>query len=167
MLADADEPEQEVDVWWGGYSPWAMLPNFVVCGVLTIAACLGVYAWADDWGLSDDMARYLLYAVASLLVGSQVLHCGYRTTVLTYRLTTHRLFCGLGLLRAAAPPIAVADIRSVRVQQTALERRLGVGRLRIHTGKKDMVLFGVWDTERIAALIERLVETRTRASDVR
>src|SRR5690349_7852196 len=29
------EPTQEVDLWWGSYSGWTMLPSFAVCIVLT------------------------------------------------------------------------------------------------------------------------------------
>jgi hypothetical protein len=131
MTSASRVPDEEVDVWWGGYSGWAMLPSFLVCGLLTLAALSGAYLLWSDYGQHPAVVRFEFYVVAGLLWLVQLLRWAHPVVGLTYRLTTRRLFCGEGFLYPRLAPVELADIGAVLVEQTSVERWLGIGRVRV------------------------------------
>jgi hypothetical protein len=156
---DRDE-NQEVDVWWGAYAGRTMAPSFVLCGLATVALlAAAAYLWTA-YDLPPLQVRYTAYGLIAALWLVQLLLWGYRTVSLTYRLTTHRLLRDHGFVRPAAGELPLACITTVRVERTALERLLGVGRIVIvsqHNGEP-LVLDGVRQPDHIAVRIRRCVE---------
>jgi hypothetical protein len=152
------EPEGEVELWWGGYSGWTMVPDFAVCTFLT-AVMIGVacYLYSEE-NVPGYRARYIVYGLAFAIWFMQVYRWARRTAVLNYRLTTRRLFhCrGLGVERVSA--IALPDVVRVGVVQTHVQRHIGVGLVRVETAKETIDLAGVREPHRVAALIERQVK---------
>ncbi len=158
------EPADESDIWWGSYSSRKMLPSLIVCLVLTAGLVIGSWLLGQEYHLGAAVMRHQFYGPASLLWSIQLLLWGYRVLGLHYRLTTRRLFCGQGFSK---PPAALelTDVREVQMRQKALECRLGVGQVCVtDKSSQRMVLRGVYDPERVAALIERAVERARRAS---
>lgn len=152
------EPEAEVELWWGGYSGWAMVPDFAVCAFLTAAMISVAWYLYSEEGVPGDRARYIVYGLAAAIWFMQLYRWVRRLATLNYRLTTRRLFhCrGLGVDRVAA--LALADVVRVKVAQTHLQRHLGVGQVRVETACEAIELTGVRESHRIAALIERQVK---------
>jgi membrane protein YdbS with pleckstrin-like domain len=152
------EPEAEVELWWGGYSGWTMVPDFAVCAFLTAAMISGAWYLHREEDVPADRARYLVYGLAAAIWFMQLYRWARRTATLNYRLTTRRLFqCrGLGVNRVQV--FALTDITHVKVEQTHLQRHLGVGRVQVATPAATMELTGVREPHRIAALIERQVK---------
>jgi uncharacterized membrane protein YdbT with pleckstrin-like domain len=152
------EPETEVELWWGGYSGWTMLPDFAVCAFLTAALISAAWYLYSEENVPGDRARYTVYALAAAVWFMQIYRWARRMATLNYRLTTRRLYhCrGLGVDRVAI--IALSDVSRVQVVQTHLQRHLGVGQVRIETTNEAIELSGVREPHRIAALIERQVK---------
>jgi hypothetical protein len=156
-------PPDEVEVWWGGYSGWAMLPSFLVCVVLT-----GLIGWAT-WGLVPRGTKPIAFLGASgvLWVG-QLTRWGYRTAVFTYRMTTRSLFRDRGALYPAPERVFLADVTHVSVKLHGLDRFGGVGQVRVHFGDKarpPLILQGVRDPGRAAELIRDWVHKARKQQD--
>jgi hypothetical protein len=156
---DRDE-NQEVDVWWGAYAGRTMAPSFVLCGLATVALlAAAAYLWTA-YDLPPLLVRYTAYGLIAALWLVQLLLWGSRTVSFTYRLTTHRLLRDHGFVRPAAGELPLARITGVRVERTALERLLGVGRIVIVSqgNSEPLVLDGVRGPDHIAVRIRRCVE---------
>jgi hypothetical protein len=160
--ADPDE-DQEADVWWGSYAGRAMLPSFLVCGLLTVAFALGAWYIANAFPTLPYPPRYLAYVLAALVWLVQVLRWGYRTVTINYRLTTRRLFRDQGF-RKPSRAVELSRVKAVAVEQARpLERLLGIGRLRIDAeDTHTLVLQGVHEPQTVAALV-RGAAARARA----
>lgn len=157
MISEPSAASEEVDVWWGGYSGWAMLPSFVICALLTLAAVSGGYLLWTDYGQRPAVVRDEFYVVTGLLWLVQLLRWTHPVVGITYRLTTRRLFCGEGFLYPRRPHVELTEIGAVLVEQTAVERWLGIGRLRV-VASRAILLPGVRDPHRIAAIIGHCAE---------
>lgn len=153
----AGEKPDEVDVWWGSYSGWSMLPSFVICGLLTLGMLAGSYFIWTDLGQEADKTRYEFYLAAGLLWLIQLVRWVHPVIGLTYRLTTRRLFRGEGFLYPRLPPAELTDIGAVLVEQSVVEYWLGIGRIRV-VASTPLLLPGVRDPHRVAALIGRCAE---------
>ena len=166
MTAPAAEqpasPPQEVDVWWGGLSPRALLPAGLL-GLLLTALSIGVaLVLYGVVGLSGSLPRWLTYEF-NALVWAVLLAVGlYRLAGYQYRLTTRRLFCFHGVLYARSPPIDLGRIQSVAVVHSAWQRRFGVGDLlvRVADCNEPVRLTGVRHPEVVATEIEACVRHR-------
>jgi len=152
------EPEAEVELWWDGYSGWTMVPDFAVCAFLTAVMISVAWYLHSEENVPADRARYIVYGLAAAIWFMQLYRWARRLATLNYRLTTRRLFhCrGLGVNRVQA--LALADITLVRVEQSHLQRHLGVGQVQVKTATAALDLIGVREPHRIAALIERQVQ---------
>jgi membrane protein YdbS with pleckstrin-like domain len=147
----------EVDIWWAGYAGRTMLPGFVGCCILTAAITLLAWAFSAS-GLPPSLMRYAFYASTGLLWALQVGLWFFRCVAMNYRLTTQRLYVDRGFLPSAFTVVELISIIQVGVEQDWLERRLGVGHLRISQdapGSRPLVLRGVRDPERLAKEIRR------------
>jgi membrane protein YdbS with pleckstrin-like domain len=153
------EETQEVDVWWGSCAGRTMLPSFVLCGLLTAGIAAGAgYAWLD-YGLPPLEVRYSAYAVAGIIWVVQVVRWGLRVLGMSYRLTNRRLFLARSFTGAPFTQVDLRRVARVEVRRSALQRRLGIGRLEIggeDGGAPFLVLEGVADPERIAEEIRIL-----------
>jgi hypothetical protein len=156
-----DELAGEIDVWWGSYSGRTMLSSFAACLLLTAGLVLCTWMVGREYRQEAVVVRLEFYLIAALLWGLQLGLWVYRVTGLNYRLTTRHLFWSQGA-RSRPGSMELTDVRNVREMQNGLERWLGVGRVCI-TGKEPepLVLRGVSQPERVAALIARTVEQAT------
>jgi len=91
------EPEGEVELWWGGYSGWTMLPGFAVCAFLTAGMISVAWYLYSEENVPGDRARHVVYGLAFVVWCVQLLILAHRTATLNYRLTTRRLFRFRGL----------------------------------------------------------------------
>jgi hypothetical protein len=148
-------PDQETDVWWGGYSSWAMLPSFAACVLFSIATIVTAILVCSVYHIPGDEGRYAVYGVVGGLWLFQGVRWGYRVGVFAYRLTNRRLFCWNGSLYPPIAPVALAEVRQVLVFQSAWQRRVKVGWITVATADRTVLLSGVRDPTWAAALIER------------
>lgn len=158
-----DDTLQEHDVWWGSYAGSAMVPSFVLCGVVTASIVLLTGSGYLLFGLGGKEMRYTAYALIAPLWLFQFLRWLYRVGSFNYRLTSRRLFRSRGFLYPVEEAVLLADVTQVVVEQTLWERRFRIGSVRIFREKKglpSLVLEGVREPERIA------VEIQTRARPV-
>lgn len=157
MNRAADLPhsdDAEVDIWWGGYAGRAMVPSFLVCIVAT-ACVIALAVYLDDaYNLPSDSARYAVYAIAGGFWTVQVLRWILRLVGVSYRVTTRRIYCWPSLFGSPYQPIDLAAVTRVGVEQTGLERLLGVGRVRITSKDAELVFFGLVQPRRVAVLVE-------------
>jgi hypothetical protein len=155
--AEAAESAQEVDVWWGGYAWQTMLPDLGIC-LLVTAGLIGLaYFLVSRFDLRPEVARWISYYLNVLLWLLGFLRLAYRLAAYEYRLTKRRVFCSRGPLFGPTPPVELAEVQSVRVEQSALQRWLGVGTIVVTAANRPepLVLAGVADPERIAKMIRR------------
>src|SRR2546423_141431 len=89
--------DPDVDVWWGSYWGWAMLPSWMVSAVL--AAALAVLAWLvmRDTGYGHLVVLVLVGGVGLL----QLLRWAERFFGRNYRLTNRQLLIERGVFRPA------------------------------------------------------------------
>jgi len=159
----SDPPPQpaaeEVDVWWGSYASRTMLPSFVACLLVTAGLVAGTILISQRFDLPPGSARAGFYGLAGALWVFQGLRWLYRAFGFNYRLTTRRLFCYWGFFHAQAPPVLLAQVSDVLVEQSLVERLLGIGRVRVETESPGppTVLLGVWAPQQIADEIGRCV----------
>src|SRR5438876_2032340 len=89
-----EPPPEEIDVWWGAYSGWTMLPSMTLCVALTSFLAVGLWAWGPH---GYRQLLFLLLGTALWLV--QGLRFFWRVFGSSYRLTSRRLFRDRGFLR--------------------------------------------------------------------
>jgi hypothetical protein len=118
--------DEEVDVWWGAYSGWTMLPIFVICLVLT-----GLFGWGC-WSLAPaELARLIFFSGSGLLWFVLLARWLWRVFGYNYRLTNRRLFQDRGLFYTNTLRANLADVVHVVVERAGWERLVSVGRIRI------------------------------------
>jgi hypothetical protein len=145
---------QEVEVCWVGYAGRTMLPAFSLAGlataiVLLLAELASRYESVPTVVVSH-LAMYVIVAVWAGVLG----RWAYLTATVAYRLTTRQLFLEHGFAHPARPPIALCEVRAVRVEQRRWERWVGVGRVIVEAANRPhKVLRGVLAPERLAAEI--------------
>jgi hypothetical protein len=145
--------DQERDVWWGAYAGRTMVPSFLLGVLLTLLIAGGaVFLWLR-YGLAPLPVRYSAYALISSVWLCQLIRWGYRIAVLTYRLTTRRLFLEWSFFHRPVVVIDLRHISQVVVERTVWDRWTGVGRVRIVTSDHSVVLEGVRQPEHVAAMI--------------
>jgi hypothetical protein len=147
----ASTQTEEGDVWWGSYSLWAVIPEFVACLLAT-----ALLAWLSWLGLPLQHARLTFLGVGAALWLVGAFRWSHRVFGHNYRLTTRRLFCHLGLRADRATQADLDTVSSVSVSQSWHERLVGVGRVNVYfkdMSRPSMVLKGVRNSEGIAAEI--------------
>jgi hypothetical protein len=144
---------EETDVWWGSYAWQSTVLHFVACGVLTAAVAGSAYAAG---AAHPPRVAYWVAGPVWLLVLAWWV---YRMSAFNYRLTTRRLFRGMGFTRAPEQ-VELVRVVGVTVQRSAFERWMGVGQVRVERGPEGppLVLEGVRDPEQVARAIRRQVE---------
>jgi hypothetical protein len=155
-----DSARQEVELWWGGYAARTMLPSLGLCLLATVALLGAAVYFSGHAGPRGPMARWWAYGLTAAIWLYQFLRWAYRVAGYEYRLTSRRLYCGWGPLTAPPPPVELADLETVRVEQTALHRWLGVGQI-VLVGQEraiPLVLEGVRSPEHMAAVIRRAAD---------
>jgi hypothetical protein len=140
-----------------------MIPSFVVCGLLT--ALLLALAWQLGAWRGMNVVRWVAEGLAIALWLSQIGRWVYRTLAVNYRLTTRHLFYERDFSHPGRPGVALARITHVFVEQTRVERWLGVGRIAVSVAgtAPPLLLEGVRRPQRVAKLIR---EQASRAQPV-
>ncbi len=166
LAVTPDDARQERDIWWGSYAGRTMMPSFVVCGMLTLGIVVLVLQLYHSLGLSDTLARRLVYGLVGAVWLCQLSRWLYRVSSFNYRLTTRRVFQHRGILYASDRIVELTHINRVLVEQGFWERWLDVGRVRLlcDNHAPPVLLLGVSDPRHHAAEIEMFVQ-RARASE--
>lgn len=152
--------DQEMDIWWGGYAGRTMLPSFFICALLTAGFIWLAWLLGKIYDLDPDHARHLYYGMTGLVWLVQLMRWGYRLACFQYRLTSRRLFWSQGKLYPRVPPVDLALVEEVTLDQSFIEHLLRVGRIRLTVEDRPhrIILSGVARPERIVRLIEKQVE---------
>ena len=150
---------EEVDLWWGGYSGWALVPGIVLCLALTGLIGVGTWAW-----MHRGWMQLAFLGLGSALWLVQGLRWGHRYFSFSYRLTTRRLFYEAGFWAPERLQVDLAHIAGVAIKQNSLEKILHVGRIVLCLeghAPKPLVLGGVRHPHEIAAFLrERAHKSR-------
>jgi membrane protein YdbS with pleckstrin-like domain len=153
---------QEVDVWWGAYAGRTMLPSFLFCALLTLAAVVVALYLGSRYDLDPLALRYTVYVVAALIWLVQLARWSYRVLTFSYRLTTRRLLLERSFFNSARAAVDLPRIARLNVQQRPVERLLGVGRIYIFEDSKSLPsleLLGVLHPETVANVIREQANT--------
>lgn len=170
QLAGTSPPEQcptdrdggqEVDVWWGSYSPWTMLPSLAMCIGLS-----GLIAWGAWLWLDRGWTRFTVLSLTGLLWSLQTGRWCHRVFGYNYRFTTHRLFALRGLF-ASEVEVRLTAVTKVLVKRKPTDRLVGVGNLHVFlegVGRSRVVLEGVARPRQVA---EHLRQIAAKAREVK
>jgi hypothetical protein len=164
LRTSAAEPNvQEVDRWWGSYSPWTMMPSMLVCIALT-----GLIAWAAWLRLPRGLAQVTIVGLAGAVWLFQIIRWCYRVFGYNYRMTSRRLYCSKGVFLTRVQTIHLADVALVQVKFAGHGKMLDVGKIIVRVddaAQPPLVLDGVRSPERMAERIRELVH-KARAAHV-
>lgn len=151
---------QEVAVWWGGYSPWTMLPSLIVSVALT-----GVIVWWAWTTLARADVKLAVFSLAGVVWCVQTLRFGSRLFGANYHITTRRLVQEWGVLRKRMRTLFLSELRDVEVKRSALEELLGVGRLIFHSRDSNampMIWTGVRQCNQLADRVRAMLKHEAR-----
>jgi hypothetical protein len=152
---------EEVEVWWGVYSGWTMMRSFAVCVLLT-----GLIGWASWYYVPEGWVKITVVGTSSIVWLVQMTRWARHVFGNNYRLTTRHLWVLYGVRQTALVAVELARVKLVTVEQTWLERRLGVGSISVvpEEGGAALVLRGVRQPFHAADLIRTTVKA-ARAGD--
>jgi membrane protein YdbS with pleckstrin-like domain len=142
---------QELDLWWGSYSGWTMLPSFLVCLLLT-----GGIGWFG-FTVARPMAQTIILGASGLLWLVQLARWSHRFFSFNYRLTTRRVFIDRGFLFPDRLQVELGGIVRTDMTQNRFERLMGIGKVRLclrDKGHEILVLAGVKDPQTVVGRIE-------------
>lgn len=152
------EPEREL--WSGGYSPKAMLGWWIVAGIVAV---IGI-------GASIFVPNPITWIVAAVVIGGFVLWLLVDLLVkrlsVHYKLTTEQLTHQTGLLTRSTNRIEIIDIDDVTMQQSLIERMLGVGSVLVVSSDRThpkLLLTGIDNVERVSQLIDKAAREERRS----
>jgi uncharacterized membrane protein YdbT with pleckstrin-like domain len=153
--------EPEVELWRGGYSPKAMIGNWVASGLGGLVLIIIAMLWLGShrfWFWLFILAAFLpgLYNLAVLL---------YRKMSVHYLLTNQRFIHESGFLRRVTNRIEVLDMDDIAFEQGLVERMIGVGTIRIHSSDishSELFLRGIDNVAEISNLIDNTRRTERR-----
>jgi membrane protein YdbS with pleckstrin-like domain len=152
------EPEREL--WSGGYSPKAMLGWWIVAGILAVIG-VGVSIFVPNpitWIVAAVVVvGFALWLLVDLLVKRLSVH---------YKLTTEQLTHQTGLLTRSTNRIEIIDIDDVTMQQSLIERMLGVGSVLVVSSDRThpkLLLTGIDNVERVSQLIDKAAREERRS----
>jgi hypothetical protein len=153
FITMAPDPSQP-DLAWRGYSGWAMLPGFIVCGFMS--ACLLMSSWFFDEarGVEQKIGSLTVFGLAWAVWIFQLFRWLYRGASYVYRLTPKFLFVDRGFLYNPEPPVDLAKEVNVKWGADWLGRFIGVGWVALAAeGREELTLTGV---RRPAAFAEEI-----------
>jgi hypothetical protein len=152
--------EQEIDVWWGAHSSRALLPSLFLTILLAAAIALSAYIVWRHYDLPPLQVRYTAYALIGLVGFIQLWRWAYAVVTRTYRITSRRLFIEKSFRRVPFIAVELARVADIRVEQSAIQRRLKVGRVRLSVEgrRKPIFLKGIFQPGDLAIELRRLVQ---------
>jgi len=136
----APDPAQP-DIVWHGYSGWAMLPSFVVCGVLSLFLLMGGWFFDDARSLADQFGSLAFFALTWAIWIVQLFRWIYRGSTYVYRLTARALYLDLGFLYPPERPIELKMVTKVEWGSNVLGRFFGVGWVAVCENDREVVTF--------------------------
>ena len=86
----------EQDIAWCPYSGKAMLPSFIVCGVLSIALLTSGWFFEDIRGIGQDYGSLIFFQITIAIWLVQGCRWLYRGSTYVYRLTNKHLYIDVG-----------------------------------------------------------------------
>ncbi len=124
----------EIDLWWGSYSGWSMLPSFLVCVFLTgiIVVLVGIFE-------SREWAPWTITGLVWPLWAIQLARFSYRVFTRNYRLTSRTLYCDEGFWCTRKTLTPLAEIRTTWIRFRGFDQSLGRGDIVVR-GDEDQVL---------------------------
>jgi uncharacterized membrane protein YdbT with pleckstrin-like domain len=147
--AAAVEPER--DLWSGGYSPKAMLGWWIIEGLL-IAAGIAVAVLVPN-----PIALIAAAVIAGGFGLWLLLDLAIKRLSVHYKLTTDQLTHQTGLFTRVTNRVETIDIDDVTMQQSIIERMVGVGTLLVLSSDKShpkLLLKGIDNVDRVCKLID-------------
>lgn len=153
----------QVTVWEGRYSLKGMIDQIFLSGIATVAIFV-LAIWRSWQSTGWTIALVLIAAIWLYLFGLYF----YRRLGNYYRLTPQTFFHECGLLVKLTSPIEIIRIDDISLNQSILERMLGVGTIRIlsnDTTDPLLALKGIADVRKAFETIDqaRRAERRRRA----
>ena len=154
-------PEDETQLWVGGYSAKAMLGTWLLGGLISLGLIVGMVFFPTP--------PTIMVLGAILVVLWIALFCmlAYKKLGVSYELTTQRFIHKSGILKRVTDRIEVIDIDDVTYEQGLVQRALNVGKIRVSSTDRthpELVLDGISDVKRVADMIDdiRRKERRKR-----
>ena len=137
-----------------------MLPSLLICVAISLAILIVSVVLVVHYHFPAIAVRSAAYVVGGLLWLMQTALWLYRITGFTYRLTTRRLFPFWGFLLPPPSAVPLCEVDEVIVEQTAAERFLNIGRIRLELVRqqKPVVLLGIVNPGHVAEDIGRCVK---------
>ncbi|MCC6123713.1 MAG: PH domain-containing protein [Pirellulales bacterium] len=153
--------EAEVELWRGGYSPKAMIGNWIASGLGGLVLLIVAFLW-----LRSSPLGFWLLVLAAFLPGLYNLAVFlYRKLSVRYLLTNQRFMHESGILRRVTNRIEVLDMDDIAFEQGLVERMMGVGTVRIHSSDvshPEIFLRGIENVAEISNLIDNTRRTERR-----
>ena len=145
-------PDDEQELWSGGYSGKAMIGSWIGAGIVTIAAIAVAVA------IPEPMVQ--MAAAAGAVVLWIVLVCRFlaRRLGVHYRLTNHRFFHQRGILNRVTDRIEVIDMDDITFKQGPIERMVNVGSIMITSSDRsspELWLHGIESPDNVADLLDK------------
>lgn len=146
----------ELDLWWGSFSGWAMLPSFGLCLLAT-----GLIAWLRWLLVPSWMVLYTIEGLTGALWIVQLTRWVYRVFGYNYRLTNRRLFVDRGWLYSDAHRVDLLQVQNVRVAAGWWQRIIGAGNVVLEMNgdpRITLVLEAVRFPQRVARQLQHIID---------
>jgi membrane protein YdbS with pleckstrin-like domain len=163
--APGDMPDEETEIWTGGYSGRAMYGIWMLLGLATLGGIILLFMLPllrdNKWGWIVVLGALALAWIFSLVT------LAVRKLSVWYELTSQRFKHRAGLLVRKSDRIELIDVDDVTFTQGPVQAMLGVGQITIRssdTSHPELILRGIQDVRKVCDLIDdaRRKERRRR-----
>lgn len=155
------EDEPEVELWQGGYSPKAMIGNWIASGLGGLVLLIIAILWTRSHPI-----LFWLFVLAAFSPGVYTaLVYLYRKISVHYLLTSQRFIHQSGFLHRVTNRIEVLDMDDIAFEQGLVERFINVGTIRIHSSDishPELFLRGIENVAEVSNLIDNTRRTERR-----
>jgi membrane protein YdbS with pleckstrin-like domain len=152
------DPSQ-TDLAWRGYSGWAMLPGFVVCGVISALLLTSTWFFDEARGVVAQIGSLAVFGIVWAIWIFQIFRWFYRGATYVYRLTPRFLFVERGFLYNPTPAIDLFRVGVVKWSAGWLGRFFGVGSVTLEgEGGAEFTMTGIRRPAAFAEEIEAAVK---------
>jgi hypothetical protein len=142
----------EVDLWWGSYSGWSMLPSFSLCILAT-----ALIAWLSVLLVPASSSHLVIMGLAGAVWIVQLTRWAYRVFGYNYRLTSRRIYVDRGWLYSEAFRLDLMDIARVKVVTGSWQGIIRAGNVLLEKkaqGQSPLLLEAVRQPRRVVSQIE-------------
>ncbi|MEZ6143639.1 MAG: PH domain-containing protein [Zavarzinella sp.] len=142
------------DLYWGGYSGWALWPLALLCAVLAPVIFYLVPWLFERWGFNHANVAWICINVDIVLLSGCAALWLYRSIYYVYRLTPEYLFIDRGYFHRPVPKLPLKTISEICITSPRWYQIAGTGTIRITcTGGRIEYLTGVFNPH---ACVQRL-----------